>query len=64
MRKSMQVTLSKICRINVYLFLFLREGTFFDPQNNVEKVIIKSNLFTLNMLSLILVGFKKFMTNL
>lgn len=37
MRKSMQVTLSKICRIKVYLFLFLREGTFFDPQNNVEK---------------------------
>lgn len=65
MRKSMQVTLSKICRIKVYLFLFLREGTFFDPQNNVEKkVIIKSNLFTLNMLSLILVGFKRFMTNL
>ena len=64
MRKSMQVTLSKICRIKVCLFLILREGTFFDPQSNVEKVIIKSNLFTLNMLSLILVGFKKFMTNL
>lgn len=64
MRKSMQVTLSKICRIKVCLFLFLREGTFFDQQNNVEKVIIKSNLFTLNILSLILVGFKKFMTNL